>query len=289
MFQNSLVALVTPMHTDGSIDFPSLEKLLAWHVQQGTDGMVILGTTGESATIEFEERAELIRFTVSQLKNKMSVIVGTGANGTQHAITLTEQALSLGADAALIVTPYYNKPTQEGLFQHYRAIANAVAIPQILYNVPGRTACDLLPETIARVSAFSNIVGVKEATGDINRFKQLKAMNLPMAYYSGDDETALDFLLAGGDGVISVVSNIAPKEMHDLCIAARSGDVKTAKQLNTQLVPLQRALFSQSNPIPTKWLLAEMGFIQEGIRLPLTPLAASHQAQVKQAMADAQT
>lgn len=280
MFQGSMVAIVTPMHANGSIDYHSLEKLLAWHLEQGTESIVVLGTTGESVTIEFAERREIIQCTLACVKGKVPVIVGTGSNATQHAIEFTKQAMELGADATLLVTPYYNKPTQEGLFQHYRAVAKAVAIPQILYNVPGRTACDLLPQTVARLSAFSNIVGIKEATGNVDRLKALKALNIPMDFYSGDDFTALPFMLSGGHGVISVVANVAPALMFQMCRAALTGDVKTATKIDEQLQPLARALFLESNPIPTKWLLQKMGFIQSGIRLPLTTLSAAHHAKM---------
>lgn len=284
MFQGSMVALVTPMHSSGSIDYLALEKLIAWHIEQGTDGLVILGTTGESVTIDFAERREIIQCALSCVKGRVPVIVGTGSNATQHAIEFTKQAMQLGADATLLVTPYYNKPTQEGLFQHYRAIAKAVAIPQILYNVPGRTACDLLPQTVARLSAFSNIIGIKEATGNVDRLKALKALNIPMDFYSGDDFTALPFMLAGGHGVISVVANVVPALTAQLCKAALTQDLDTAKRIDAQLQPLARALFIESNPIPTKWLLEKMGFIQSGIRLPLTTLSAVHHAPVSAAL-----
>jgi len=284
MFKGCLVALVTPMHKDGSIDYDSFARLLDWHCEQGTDGIVVLGTTGESATISDKERSELVRLSVARLKGKIPVIVGTGANATSHAIELTKNAHALGADAALLVTPYYNKPTQEGLFQHYSAVAKAVNIPQILYNVPSRTACDLLPKTVARLSALSNIVGVKEATGSIERLKELKALNIPMDFLSGDDSTALEFMLTGGDGVISVVANVAPKLTHQMCRAALSGDVAGAKSIDQKLSPLYKSLFAESNPIPTKWALEKMGLIQSGIRLPLTALDPAYHAQVESAM-----
>lgn len=288
MFQGSLVAIVTPMHEDGSVDYQSFEKLLAWHIEQGTDGIVVLGTTGESATIEAKEREEIIRFTLAQVKGRIPVIVGTGANSTSHALQMTQEAMALGADATLLVTPYYNKPTQEGLFQHYSTIAKAVAIPQILYNVPSRTACDLLPETVARLSAYPNIVGLKEATGDIDRLRALKALNISMEFYSGDDNTALAFLKAGGDGVISVAANVTPKLIAQMCAAVRNNNFESAEKINTQLLPLYAALFAESNPIPTKWALSQMGFIRPGIRLPLTALSASHHASVQAAMNSAQ-
>ncbi|OGT44694.1 MAG: 4-hydroxy-tetrahydrodipicolinate synthase [Gammaproteobacteria bacterium RIFCSPHIGHO2_12_FULL_38_11] len=273
MFHGSIVALITPMHTDGSIDYGSLEKLIDWHLTKKTDGIVVLGTTGESATIESNERREIITLTVSSVNHKIPVIVGTGSNATNQAIAMTKEAMSLGADAALLVTPYYNKPTQEGLFQHYRAISKAVPIPQILYNVPSRTCCDLLPETISRLSAFSNIVAVKEATGDLNRLKQLLSSNLKMDFLAGDDKTAMEFMLLGGKGVISVAANVAPQLLHDLCVAAVAGDRQTAEKVNNKLNELYSALFVETNPIPTKWVLEKMGLIQSGIRLPLTPLS----------------
>lgn len=286
MFHGSLVAIVTPMHADGAIDYPNFEKLIAWHCKEGTDGIVILGTTGESATIEKNERADILRSVMTWVNGKLPVIVGSGANSTAHAIALTQHAMEMGADAALIVTPYYNKPTQEGLFQHYRAIAQAVPIPQILYNVPGRTACDLLPETMARLSAFSNIVGVKEATGDLARLPLLKKLCPEMDFYSGDDFTAMEFMLNGGQGVISVAANVAPAMMHALCDAALSGDRKTAEKYDRLLAPLYKALFFESNPIPTKWALSQMGFIESGIRLPLTALDAMHHVAMKNTLRD---
>ena len=284
MFHGSLVALITPMHSDGSIDFASLEKLIDWHIENKTDGLVILGTTGESATIESNERREMIAVSVARARHKMPVIIGTGTNATHHTIELTREAMSLGADAVLLVTPYYNKPTQEGLFQHYRAIANAVPIPQILYNVPSRTCCDLLPETISRLSQCANIIGVKEATGDLNRLKKLLSLDLKMDFYSGDDATAMEFMLMGGKGVISVAANVAPKLFHELCAAALKGDRNTAEKINQSLAELIKTLFIETNPIPTKWALQKMGLIQSGIRLPLTPLSSMHHEKVQVAM-----
>lgn len=277
MFHGSLVALVTPMHVDGSIDFASLEKLIDWHIDNKTDGLVILGTTGESATIENQERREIITLAIARARHQMPVIVGAGTNSTACSIALTREAMSLGADAVLLVTPYYNKPTQEGLFQHYRAIAKAVPIPQILYNVPGRTCCDLLPETISRLSQFANIIGVKEATGDLKRLQKLLAFNLKMDFYSGDDATAMEFILQGGQGVISVAANVAPRLMHELCVAALKKDRINAEKINSELTNLYKILFIETNPIPTKWALEEMGLIQSGIRLPLTRLSSQHQ------------
>jgi 4-hydroxy-tetrahydrodipicolinate synthase len=261
-----------------------LEKLIDWHSENKTDGLVILGTTGESATINHHERCEMIKLTVARAGHKMPVIVGTGTNATAQTIALTQEAMSLGADAVLLVTPYYNKPRQEGLFQHYRAIAQAVPIPQILYNVPSRTCCDLLPETILRLSSFANIVGVKEATGDLNRLKKLLSLQLKMDFYSGDDATAMEFILLGGKGVISVAANVVPKAFHELCAAALQGDRQTAEKINNTLLDLYRVLFVETNPIPTKWALAKMGLIQSGIRLPLTTLSSQHHAAIESVM-----
>ncbi|PIZ03502.1 MAG: 4-hydroxy-tetrahydrodipicolinate synthase [Gammaproteobacteria bacterium CG_4_10_14_0_8_um_filter_38_16] len=284
MFHGSLVAIITPMQTDDSIDYAAFEKLIDWHMQNKTTGLVVLGTTGESATIESDERRELIRCAVARVHHTIPVIVGTGTNSTAQSILLTREAMALGADAVLLVTPYYNKPTQAGLFQHYRAIAQAVPIPQILYNVPGRTACDLLPETISRLSQFANIIGVKEATGDLNRLKKLLSLNLKMDFYSGDDATAMEFMLQGGQGVISVAANIVPKTFYELCVAALKKDRIAAEKINNQLVDLYSALFIESNPIPTKWVLQKMGLIQSGIRLPLTTLSVAHHAIVQSVM-----
>lgn len=278
MFHGSIVALITPMHQDGTIDYAALEKLIDWHIAKKTDGIVVLGTTGESATVEHNERQEIIQLTIKQVHHRIPVIVGTGSNATHHAITLTREAMEWGADAALLVTPYYNKPTQEGLFQHYRAIAKAVPIPQILYNVPSRTCCDLMPETIARLSEFSNIVAVKEATGDLNRLKKLLSLNLKLDYLTGDDKTAMEFMLLGGCGVISVAANVVPELFHALCMAALSHDHVAAEKINNQLSELYCALFIETNPIPTKFILEKMGLIQSGIRLPLTPLNVQYHA-----------
>lgn len=281
MFHGSLVALITPMHVDGSIDFLSFEKLIDWHIENETNGLVLLGTTGESATIETAERREMIRLAVARVRNKMPVIVGAGSNATQHTIALTQEAMSLGADAVLLVTPYYNKPTQEGLFQHYRAVAKAVPIPQILYNVPGRTCCDMQPETVLRLSQFANIVAVKDATGDLNRLKKMVSMDLKMDFFSGDDETAMEFMLQGGQGVISVAANVVPSIFRQLCTAALQGDRANATKFNNMLSDLYNALFIETNPIPTKWALFKMGLIQSGIRLPLTALSLQHHSKVE--------
>lgn len=281
MFYGSIVALVTPMFPDGSIDFSSFEKLIHWHIKTGSNGIVVLGTTGESPTIEMSERIALIKLAVKLAHGKIPVIIGTGANSTKHAIELTQNALDLKADAALIVTPYYNKPTQEGLYQHYALIAKTVSIPQILYNVPTRTACDLLPETVAKLSCISNIVALKEASSDQNRLEKLQALNISMNFLSGNDDTAMEFILHGGQGVISVAANVTPDLVLELCRASLKNDQKTAEKINKKLEPLCAALFCESNPIPTKWILEKMGFIQTGIRLPLTTLSESRRAEVE--------
>ena len=287
MFTGSIVAIVTPMKANGDVDYSSLEKLVAWHLSNDTDGIVVLGTTGESATIIEAEKIKIIQSVIDQVNEKIPVIVGSGTNATHHTIELTRQAMELGADAALIVTPYYNKPTQAGLFQHFSAIAKAVPIPQILYNVPSRTGCDLLPETIIKLGKFANIVAVKEATGEVNRVKELLAADCEIDLLSGDDKTALEFMCAGGKGVISVVANIVPKAFHALCTAAIHGDRTTAEECEKKLKLLYSELFVESNPIPVKWALAKMGMIAEGIRLPLTPLAKQFHQRVLHAMQSA--
>lgn len=284
MFHGCLVAIVTPMLDDGAIDYEAFTRLIEWHIENKSDGIVVLGTTGESATIEDNERTQLITHAVTQINERVPVIIGTGANSTRHAIALTQQAMELGADAVLLVTPYYNKPTQEGLYQHYKSIAKAVPIPQILYNVPGRTACDLLPETVGRLAQFSNIVALKEATGSLERLAQLLELKLEMDLLSGEDSTAMEFILRGGKGVISVAANIAPKAMHEMCAAALKGNRAKAEQMNQPLQDLYKQLFAESNPIPAKWALTQMGMIQSGIRLPLTPLAEKYHDPVRNAM-----
>lgn len=285
MIRGSLVALVTPMQPGGEIDDERLQRLVEWHLSEGTDGIVAVGTTGESATVDEDEHCALIRRTVELAKGRLPVIAGTGANATSEAIRLTRCARDAGADACLLVTPYYNKPTQEGLFLHHRAVAEAVDIPQILYNVPGRTACDMLPETVARLAEVSNIVGLKEATGDLERVGRLRELcGKDFALYSGDDATAREFMLRGGDGVISVTANVAPAAMHRMCEAALAGDAVQAQQIDSALQGLHRDLFIESNPIPVKWALAEMGMIGEGIRLPLTWLSEAARPAVREAM-----
>jgi len=288
MFHGSMVALVTPMAADGALDMEALQRLVEFHVENHTDAIVSVGTTGESATLDNSEHCEVIRKTVGFCRGRIPVIAGTGSNSTTEAITLTRCAMQAGADACLLVTPYYNKPTQEGLYQHFRSIAEAVPVPQILYNVPGRTACDMLPETVERLSEISNIVGIKEATGDIDRARDImKRCGDRLDVFSGDDATAMECILAGGKGDISVTANVAPQMMHDMCAAALQGDRVIAAEINERLMGLHTGLFVEANPIPVKWALYEMGLISEGIRLPMTMLSEQHHASVRQAMKQA--
>ncbi|WP_444919058.1 4-hydroxy-tetrahydrodipicolinate synthase [Microbulbifer sp. JMSA003] len=288
MLTGSMVALATPMYADGSPDWDSLHNLVEWHIEQGTRALVAVGTTGESATLDFNEHIEVIRRVVDQVAGRVPVIAGTGANSTSEAIDLTENAARCGADACLLVTPYYNKPTQEGLYQHYRAVAKAVSIPQILYNVPGRTAVDMLPETVQRLALIGNIVGIKEATGDLERAKVL-IDTLPegFAVYSGDDSTAVELMLLGGHGNISVTANVAPAAVAQMCEAALAGDAVTARTIDQRIQILHKVLFLESNPIPVKWALREMGRVDGGIRLPLTSLSPEHHGTVREALRSA--
>ncbi|WP_109440105.1 4-hydroxy-tetrahydrodipicolinate synthase [Acinetobacter haemolyticus] len=275
--QGSIVALVTPMFEDGRVDWKSLEKLVEWHIQQGTHSIVAVGTTGEASTLSMEEHTQVIKEVIRVANKRIPIIAGTGANSTHEAIELTKAAKELGADAALLVTPYYNKPTQEGLYQHYKAIAEAVDLPQILYNVPGRTGVDMQNETVIRLADVKNIVGIKDATGDVPRGKALiDGLNGKIAVYSGDDETAWELILLGAKGNISVTANVAPKQMSDVCEAALAGDKEKAQSLNQQIANLHNILFCESNPIPVKWALHEMGYIGTGVRLPLTTLAEQY-------------
>ena len=288
MFRGSMVALVTPMHTDGSVDFDSLARLIDFHVENGTSAIVSMGTTGESATLDEKQHCEVIRRTVEMANERIAIIAGTGANSTTEAIALTRCAMQAGADACLLVTPYYNKPTQEGLYLHHKKIAEEVPVPQILYNVPGRTACDMLPETVARLAKISNIIGIKEATGDLARLKEIKTLcgdNFDL--FSGDDATGTEFMLQGGHGVISVTSNVAPKAMSEMCKSALAGDRQRAQELNAPLQSLHNKLFLEANPIPVKWALMEMGMIPEGIRLPLTVLSAQYHDDIRGALSEA--
>ncbi len=289
MITGSIVALVTPMVPDTlDVDWEALERLVEWHIDQQTHALVAVGTTGESATLSVDEHSRVIKFMVDISQGRIPVIAGTGANCTREAIELTEAAKKAGADACLLVTPYYNKPTQEGLYQHYKAIAEAVDIDQILYNVPSRSACDMLPETALRLSEISNIVGIKEATGDLDRAAWL-IDNSPkdFAIYSGDDHTARELMLLGGHGDISVTANVAPKEMSRMCEAAINGDAEQALDIDKQLLGLHDAMFVESNPIPVKWAVSQLGLINDAIRLPLTQLSKANQVKVLQTLKSA--
>ncbi|MCD6039489.1 MAG: dapA [Gammaproteobacteria bacterium] len=285
MFTGSLVALVTPMQKDGSLDSLSLHNLVEWHIASGTDGLVITGTTGESATLTTDERYDLIVKVVEQVAKRIPVIAGTGTASTQHTIELTHHAKKAGADAALIITPYAIKPSQNGLYEHYKRIAEKVTLPLILYNVPSRTACDLLPETVKRLSKIDNIIGIKEATGQLKRVIEITELcDKHFAIYSGDDATALDFILNGAKGVISVTSNVAPSKMHDFCKAALADNRALAEKLHAELMPLHKKLFLETNPVPTKWALHKMGLIPAGIRLPLLPLDRIYHQELEEAL-----
>lgn len=287
MFQGSIVALVTPMHEDGSLDEDSLISLVEFHIQQGTDALVAMGTTGESATLDEREHCHVIRRVVEIVAGRIPVIAGTGANSTSEAISLTRCAAEAGADACLLVTPYYNKPTQEGLVLHYKAIAAAVDIPQILYNVPGRTACDMLPGTVAQLKDVKNIVGVKDATGDMEVGKALIALaSDDFAVYSGDDATSCELILMGAKGSISVTANVAPAQVHAMCEQALLGNAEAAHAIDATLQALHRDLFVESNPIPVKWAVCELGLIKKGTRLPLTWLSSQYEAVVRSAIAE---
>ena len=286
MLKGSMVALITPMLGDGAIDYPALRKLVDFHARSGTDGIVSVGTTGESATLTIDEQLEVIARTVDFADGRLPVIAGTGGNSTAEAVELTSGAAALGAHACLLVVPYYNKPTQHGLYRHFRHIAEAVDIPQILYNVPSRTALDMLNDTVVELAAIPNIVGIKDATSDIPRVADFKRRCGPdFAVYSGNDDTALELVRAGGHGCISVTANVAPKQMHDMLMAAIQGDMDTATKINQRLEPLHAALFLESNPIPAKWAVHEMGYVEQGIRLPLTVFSGQYHDRLHQAMA----
>jgi 4-hydroxy-tetrahydrodipicolinate synthase len=288
MLTGSIVALVTPMREDGAVDHEALAKLVDRTVEAGTAAIVSVGTTGESATLTVSEHTDVIRNTVQVVAGQVPVIAGTGANSTAEAIHLTDAAKRAGADAALLVTPYYNKPPQEGLYRHFKAVAEAVELPQILYNVPARTGCDMLPATVARLAAVPNIVGLKEALGTLDRVRELVALGLEdFALYSGDDATVRESILAGFHGTISVTANAAPELMARMCAAALAGDAALAAELDADLAPLHRALFVEPNPIPIKWALAELGLAQAGIRLPLVPLDPAHHETVRAALRSA--
>ena len=292
MFTGSIVAIVTPMQKgvapSTELDFKGLEQLIDFHIENGTTGIVAVGTTGESATLTEEEHCAVIDMAVKITKGRVPVIAGTGANSTIEAIALTKCAKEVGADACLLVTPYYNKPTQQGLYEHYKVIAESVDIPQILYNVPGRTACDMLPETIIKLSSITNIIGVKEATADLKRVKEIRERtSKDFLLLSGDDETTKDFILNGGDGVISVTANVAPKKMSEMCSLALEGKVDEANKIDNILIGLHKELFVESNPIPVKWILHKLGLIQSGIRLPMTWLEKKYEPSLLKAMKQA--
>jgi 4-hydroxy-tetrahydrodipicolinate synthase len=288
MLKGSLVAIVSPMFEDGRLDFDALRRLLDWHIASGTDAIVAVGTTGESPTVDYEEHCRLIQIAVEHVAGKVPVIAGTGANSTSEAIELQAFAKQAGADLSLSVVPYYNKPTQEGLYRHFKAIAEAVDLPVIMYNVPGRTVCDMQNDTTLRLAQVPNIVGIKDATGNLERAAELiRRAPREFAIYSGDDATALPLVLMGGDGVISVTANVAPGQMHEMCAAAFAGDLAKARSINNKLLGLHRHLFVEGNPIPVKWVLQEMGLIEGGIRLPLTPLSSSFHDLLRGAMEQA--
>ena len=287
MFRGSMVAVVTPMRENGELDFEALARLVEFHVENGTDAIISVGTTGESATLDFEEHIRVVRRTVELVKGRIPVIAGTGANSTSEALHLTRRSMEAGADACLLVTPYYNKPTQEGLYRHYRLIADSVAIPQILYNVPGRTACDLKPETVERLAGIPNIVGIKEASTLERLLELVRRCGDRLAVYSGDDAIAAEAMLGGAKGVISVTANVAPRASHEMAAAALAGDRARTEAVNERLAELHKALFLESNPIPVKWAVNRLGLIPPGIRLPLTPLSEPFRPAVQAAMQQA--
>lgn len=288
MIKGSLVAIVTPMHEDGSLDLPRFRNLVDFHIKEGTDGIVVVGTTGESPTVSYDEHCLLIRTVVEQAAGRVPVIAGTGANSTSEAIELTQCAKQAGAAFGLSVVPYYNKPAQEGLYRHFKAVAEAVDLPMILYNVPGRTVCDMSNDTVLRLAQVPSIVGIKDATGNLERGTDL-ILRAPanFALYSGDDASGMAFMLLGGHGVISVTANIAPKMMHEMCLAAFAGDVAKARAINARLFGLHQKLFVEANPIPVKWAAMELGLMEGGIRLPLTPLSEVHHETLRQALRQA--
>ena len=288
MITGSLVAIVTPMHEDGRLDLARFRQLIDWHVSEGTDGIVVVGTTGESPTVNFDEHKELIKIAVQHSKGRIPIIAGTGGNSTAEAIELTASAKQTGATACLSVVPYYNKPTQEGLYRHFSKIAETVDLPMILYNVPGRTVADMQTDTVLRLAQVPGIIGIKEATANIERNTDLiRRAPHNFAIYSGDDATCVALILMGGHGVISVTANVAPKAMHQMCAAALVGDVKKARELNFRLFPLHQKLFVEANPIPVKWAMAEMGLIEGGMRLPMSPLAEKFHQTVREALHEA--
>lgn len=286
--RGSMVAIVTPMAEDGSLDFDAFRNLIDWHIAEGTDGIVVVGTTGESPTVDFDEHRQLIEVAVRHAAGRVPIIAGTGANSTREAIELSEYAKAAGAAMSLSVVPYYNKPTQEGLYRHFRAIAEAVDIPQILYNVPGRTVADMANDTVLRLAEVPGIIGIKDATGNLERGTDLLRRK-PKSFrvYSGDDATGVALMLLGGDGVISVTANVAPRLMHEMCVAALGGHAEQAVALNNRLLGLHRHLFCEANPIPVKWAVQQLGLMQGGIRLPLTPLSPQYHDLVRAAMQQA--
>ena len=287
MFRGSMVAVVTPMRENGELDYEALARLVEFHVENGTDAIISVGTTGESATLDFEEHIRVVRRTVELVKGRIPVIAGTGANSTSEALHLTRRSMEAGADACLLVTPYYNKPTQEGLYRHYKLIADSVAIPQILYNVPGRTACDLKPETVERLADIPNIVGIKEASTLERLLELVRRCGDRLDVYSGDDGIAAEAVLGGAKGVISVTANVAPRASHEMAAAALAGDRARTEAVNERLAELHKALFLESNPIPVKWAVNRLGLIPPGIRLPLTPLSEPFRPAVQAAMQQA--
>ncbi len=285
MIQGSIVAIVTPMYSDGSLDLPGLRKLIDWHITEGTDAIVIVSTSGESPTISVDEHYALIKLAVDHAAKRIPIIAGTGGNSTAEAINLTRFAKEAGVDASLQVVPYYNRPTQEGIYQHFKKIAETVDLPVILYNVPGRTVADISNETILRLAQIPSIIGVKDATGNIGRGSDLiRLAPKKFAVYSGDDATAMALMFCGGKGNISVTANVAPRDMHLLCVAAMNGNVAEAIKLNNKLLPLHNKLFIEPNPLPVKWALTEMGMMANGIRLPLVPLSETYHATVREAL-----
>jgi 4-hydroxy-tetrahydrodipicolinate synthase len=285
MIKGSLVAIVTPMHEDGSLDLAALRRLVDWHVEEGTDAIVVIGTTGESPTVDFDEHCELIRVTVEQAAGRVPVIAGTGANSTSEAVELSNCAKTAGAVASLSVTPYYNKPPQEGLYRHFKTIAETVDLPLILYNVPGRTGVDMSNDTTLRLAQIPGITGIKDATGSIERNTDLiRRAPKDFAIYTGDDSSSLACMLMGGHGVISVTANVAPRLMREMCAAAFLGNIEVAREINEKLFLLHTKLFVEANPIPVKWALAEMGRISSGIRLPLVPMSEAHHETLRAAM-----
>lgn len=289
MIEGSIVALVTPMEEGGAIDWPALDRLVEFHVESGTNAIVAVGTTGESPTLPVAEHVAVIKRVTQQVAGRIPVIAGTGSNSTSEAVEWSAHAREVGADACLLVTPYYNRPTQEGMYQHFKLIADTVDIPQILYNVPGRTTCDLLPDTVDRLASHPNIVGIKEATGDLERGREvIERCSDRMTVYSGDDATAMELMLMGAKGDISVTANVAPKQMAEMCRAAIAGNREVAEAINDKLDALHRDLFVEANPIPVKWAVAQMGLMKGGIRLPLTPLSEQYHEMIHRAMQQAE-